>query len=171
MKNIQENSQQLVADTYKAYKLSVYQYIYWKIENREDAEDMVQEAFLRLLDYSRMLRTDTVKCFLFTIAKNLVTDYFRRHYRKQKMQAFLMEESRGSVSEAESEVIAADLQERELMKVQALPPCRKQAYVMSRFEDKTADDIALALNISKRTAERHIFMSRKEVREYMKQCI
>ncbi|WP_308756235.1 sigma-70 family RNA polymerase sigma factor [uncultured Bacteroides sp.] len=171
MKNFQENSQQLVTEAYREYKQPVFLYLYKKLGNKEEAEDMVQEAFLRLLDYSRMLRKDTVRCFLFTIAKNLVMDYLRRYYRRQEMLSFLMEEGAGSVSDVESKVIAAELQGLEIMKVQALPPCRKQAYVMSRFEDKTADDIALALNISKRTAERHIFMGRKEVREYIRQCI
>lgn len=171
MKNIQENSQQLMTEAYREYKQPVFLYLYRKIGNKEEAEDMMQEAFLRLLDYSRMLREDTVRCFLFTIAKNLVMDYLRRYYRRQEMLSFFMEEETGSVSDVESKVIASELQRLEIMKVQMLPPCRRQAYAMSRFEDKTADDIALALNISKRTAERHLFLGRKEVREYMKQCI
>lgn len=171
MKKHQENSQQLVTGAYQEYKLPVFQYLYRRLGNKEEAEDMMQEAFLRLLEYSRMLREDTVKCFLFTIARNLVMDYLRRYYRRQEMLSFLMEEGGCSVPDVESRMIASELQGLELMKVQALPPCRKQAYVMSRFEDKTADDVALALNISKRTAERHIFLGRKEVREYMRQCI
>ncbi len=171
MKNTQENSQQLITDAYKEYRLPIFHYVYRKLGNKEEAEDMTQETFLRLLDYSLMVREDTVKCFLFTIARNLVMDYLRRYYRKQEMLAFLMEEDAMSPSDVESTVIAGEIQHLEFMKVQALPPCRKRVYLMSRFEDKTADDIALELNISKRTAERHIFMGRKEVREYIKQCI
>ena len=38
--------------------------------------------FLTDLDYKQMLRPDTVKYFLFTIARNIVTDYIRRYYKK-----------------------------------------------------------------------------------------
>lgn len=171
MKDYQKHSQQLVTGAYQAYRLPVFHYLYRKLGNKEEAEDMMQETFLHLLEYSRMLREDTVRCFLFTIARNLVMDYFRRYYRRQEMLPFLMEEGGCDTSDAESKMIAAELQGLELMKVRSLPPCRKQAYVMSRFEEKTADDVALALNVSKRTAERHILMGRKEVREYIRQCI
>ena len=42
---------------------------------------------------------------------------------------------------------------------------------MNCFEDKSVTDISEELNISRRTVENHLFISRKEVREYLKQCI
>lgn len=42
---------------------------------------------------------------------------------------------------------------------------------MSRFEDKSSSEISAKLNLSRRTVENHLFISRKEIREYMKQCI
>lgn len=42
---------------------------------------------------------------------------------------------------------------------------------MNRFMDMSADDISKKLCLSKRTVENHLFISRKEVREYIKQCI
>ena len=42
---------------------------------------------------------------------------------------------------------------------------------MNRFEGKTVREISQELNLSQRTVENHLFISRKEVREYIKQCI
>ena len=42
---------------------------------------------------------------------------------------------------------------------------------MSRFEGKSASEISANLQLSPRTIENHLFISRKEIREYMKQCI
>ena len=42
---------------------------------------------------------------------------------------------------------------------------------MNRGEDKTVTDMEEELNLSRRTVENHLFISRKEVREYLKQCI
>lgn len=171
MKELPDVTLQLITDAYNKYRLPILHYVYRKLGNREEAEDMTQETFLRLLDYSRIVRRDTVKCFVYTIARNLVTDYLRCYYRKQEMQAFLMEEGAGNRYDVESTVIATDLQGLELRRMETLPPCRKLVYRMSRFEDKTADDIALTLNISKRTAERHLLLGRKDIREYIRQCI
>lgn len=132
---------------------------------------MTQDAFVRLLDYSLMLREDTVRHFLFTIAKNLVTDYLRRYYRKQEINAFLMEEGDRKVADVESRFIADELGQLEVGRMKLLPPCRKAVYMKSRFEGKTAEDIAAELNIAKRTVERHLFLGRKEMREFMKGCI
>ena len=52
-----------------------------------------------------------------------------------------------------------------------LPAQRKKIYAMSRFGHKSSTDISACLGLSVRTVENHLFISRKEIREYMKQCI
>ncbi len=52
-----------------------------------------------------------------------------------------------------------------------LPEQRRKIYIMSRFENKSSADIAAQLGISSRTVENHLFISRKEIREYIQQCI
>lgn len=42
---------------------------------------------------------------------------------------------------------------------------------MSRYENKSASEISASLQLSRRTVENHLFISRKEIREYIKQCI
>ena len=56
-------SVQLIADSYTSYHRSVYLYICYRINNKEEAEDIAQDVFLRLMDYKQMLRPDTVKFF------------------------------------------------------------------------------------------------------------
>ena len=59
----------------------------------------------------------------------------------------------------------------EKRKLRTLPEQRRKIYIMSRFEDKSSSEISAKLNLSRRTVENHLFISRKEIREYMKQCI
>lgn len=88
MENIDMSSVQLITDSYQNYHRSVYLYILYKIRKDEDAKDLSQDVFLRLMDYRQMLRPETVKYFIFSICRNLVTDYLRRHYKMQEITSY-----------------------------------------------------------------------------------
>lgn len=56
----------------------LYRYCYFKLHNRELAEDVTQEAFLRYFEsYGSLTQGQALRC-LYTIARNLCTDEFRR---------------------------------------------------------------------------------------------
>lgn len=171
MKDLTHTSNELVARIFMDYRQSVFFYVYKRIGKKEDSEDLVQDAYLRFLEYRTMLRPDTVKYFLFTIVRNLVIDYFRRFYKRQEVVDFLQEFSQTKTMESDSPVIIKDLQKQEWNRVRLLPRQRRKIYVMNRFEGKNLSEIASELHLSQRTVENHLFISRKEVRMYMKQCI
>lgn len=100
-----------------------------------------------------------------------MTDYFRRFYKRQEVVDFLQEFSQTKTMESDSPVIVKDLQKQEWNRVRLLPRQRRKIYVMNRFEGKNLSEIASELHLSQRTVENHLFISRKEVRMYMKQCI
>ena len=123
-------SPQLIADSYERYHFSVYLYIYNKVNNKEEAEDLSQDVFVRLMDYKRMLRPDTVKFFIYTISRNLVNDYLRRYYKKQEITSYMYDRTEVSHNEVESCVVADDLLACEKRRVEFLP---------RSFEVKTPD--------------------------------
>lgn len=56
----------------------IYRYCYFKLHNRETAEDITQEAFLRYLERYRHASPETALKYLYTIAGNLCIDEFRK---------------------------------------------------------------------------------------------
>lgn len=162
---------QFLTETYTTYRPLVFRYIYRKLNGCMETEDLVQDAFLRLLEYRSMLRPETVRSFLYTIVRNLVTDYLRRHYKKQEVMACMCEGLSASVEDMESAVMAKDLSCQEERRVSQLSPKVRAVYSMSRFEGKSALEIAEELSIPKRTVEGYLLAGRKSVREYMRQCI
>lgn len=161
----------LIAQSYIDFHDQIFSYIKFKINSTEDAADLAQDAFVRLLDYKQMLRPETVKSFIFTIVRNLVIDYIRRQYRKQEVSANMYEFSKDYTDSFESQLHAEDILKLENGMLMTLPKQRKLIYFLDRFEDKSANEIAVELKISKRTVESHLFSSRKAVREYIRQCI
>ncbi len=167
MKNISMKSTQLIEDSYTNYHL----YIYYRIAHKEEAEDLAQDVYVRLMDYDRMLCAETIKYFIFIIARNLVTDYLRRYYKRQEVTSYLYEHTVAYTNETELRVVANDLEACEKYRLSLLPPRRRTIYAMSRFEDKSISDISAELNLSHRTVENHLRIGRHEVREFIKQCI
>lgn len=56
----------------------IYRYCYFKLKNREAAEDITQEAFLRYLERYRFASPETALKYLYTIARNLCIDEYRK---------------------------------------------------------------------------------------------
>lgn len=56
----------------------IYRYCFFKLHNRETAEDITQEAFLRYLERYRFSSSETALKYLYRIARNLCVDQFRK---------------------------------------------------------------------------------------------
>ncbi len=168
---METSSIHLIEDSYKKYQRSVFLYIYYKIGNKEEAEDLVQDVFVRLIGYQQMLRVDTIKHFIFTISRNLLYDYFRHHYKRLEVTSYIYDQRETCTNETEEQVITRDLLLLERKKVAQLSEQRRKVYMMTRFENKTLPEVSRILNLSSRTVENHLFASRKMIREYIRQCI
>lgn len=118
-----------------------------------------------------MLRPDTVKYFLFAIARNIVTDYIRRYYKKQEIDSYMYDFAVTSSNETEEAIIADDLASAEQRRLAIFPEQRRIVYTLSRYGDKTSTEIAEALQLSRRTVENHLFIGRREMREFFRKCI
>lgn len=56
----------------------IYHYCYYHLHHREWAEDITQETFLRWFASDTRRSSDEVLCYLYTIARNLCIDEYRR---------------------------------------------------------------------------------------------
>lgn len=56
----------------------IYRYCFFKVKNRETAEDLTQEAFLHYLGSGSYQDTGRALRYLYTIARNLCVDEFRK---------------------------------------------------------------------------------------------
>ena len=143
----------------------------YRIAHRYEAEDLTQDVFVRLMDYKQMLRPDTVKYFLFTIARNIVIDYIRRYYKKQEIDGYLYDTMSASTNETEEKIIGDDLMAMERMRLATMPKQRRLIYTLNRFEGKASPEIAGELNLSCRTVENHLLIGRRDMREFFRNCI
>ncbi|ADZ85727.1 RNA polymerase sigma factor [Cellulosilyticum lentocellum] len=56
----------------------IYRYCYFKVKNKEVAEDLTQEAFLKYFAQTSYINRGKPLAYLYTIAKHLTIDYFEQ---------------------------------------------------------------------------------------------
>ena len=171
MENVTDRSQSIIVDSYIEYYSRVVDFITYRINNRCDAEDLAQDVFIRLMEYKQILCEATVKHFIYTISRNIVTDYLRRYYKAKEISCYLYDEAPSCTNETEEIVLTNDISSLEKKKLATFPRQRKQIYYLTRFKGLSSVEIAACLNVGKRTVECHLFMARKEMRTYLQQCI
>ncbi|XXM74131.1 RNA polymerase sigma factor SigX [Lysinibacillus sphaericus] len=68
-------------ELYSKYHQDVFNFLIYMVQNRQQAEDLVQEVYIRVLkSYQNFEGKSSEKTWLFSIAKNVAID----HFRKQK---------------------------------------------------------------------------------------
>lgn len=71
--------QQEVESWYRETWLQLYRFVYARLQNREDAEDLAQETYSRVLGRMEPEGQAASREYLFTTALNLIRDRWRRH--------------------------------------------------------------------------------------------
>ncbi len=64
---------------YTEYKDKIRKYVFGKLQNKEDAEDLVGEIFLKVCEKYESYDSSraSISTWIYTIARNTVIDYFR----------------------------------------------------------------------------------------------
>ena len=167
----QRHPKRFFARSYEEYYQRMLGFVASRINSQEDAENLTQDIWLRLLEYDKPIAEETILSLLYTVASNLVNDYLRRLYRSRVVADELRDFACEADWSGESAVMARDLEQLEKNRVECLPPQRRIIYIMSRYDDKSVDDIANELSLSFRTVENHLRMGRHDVRSFMAEAI
>ncbi len=125
-----------------------------------DAEDIVQEAYLRLLEHRPRGRdSNEIPRYLFAIARNLVVDRRRRAVREARRRESLFElkAQLDNAAPAPDELAVVD-QASECLRgaLDELPERARHAFLLHRFEGLRYESIAAHLGVTTRTVERDI---------------
>lgn len=141
--------------SYLTYRLALVNYVTPIIGSRADAEDIVQEVFLRFQPRKAGI-TGSPRAYLFKIAYNLAIDWTRR----RKLETNLNSEDlppwagpRETGTPEKDALVAEDLR-RISAYLESCPPEFRLALEMYRFGGHTMEQIAERLGVSVATVHR-----------------
>jgi RNA polymerase sigma-70 factor (ECF subfamily) len=130
---------------FRTYNAALVRYLTRRLGDRDWAEEVAQETFVRALRQKEM---DNERAWLFAVATNLVRDEARKDATRRKHLALLAEEERDSISEPR-ETTLERAQEAALARkaVDALAEKDRLALLM-REEGLDYNEIAEALGLA-----------------------
>jgi RNA polymerase sigma-70 factor (ECF subfamily) len=127
-----------------------------RLGSSEEANDLVHDAFARLVGACSAERLREPGAFLNRIVRNLLIDRSRRLATRPPHVAIDLE-PRIAVAPAQADGIELEqMRNRYREIVAALPARMRQVFVLHRIEGQTYQEIAARLDISVRTVEWHI---------------
>src|SRR4030042_1255875 len=83
---INSKDEETFAEVYDLYMEKIYRFIYFKVSNKEDAEDLAAEVFFKAWQYINAGKiVNSLNAFLYSIARNKVVDYYRKKTRTKQV--------------------------------------------------------------------------------------
>lgn len=165
---------------YQKYHQDLYRFLFYMVKNKELAEDLVQEVYIRVLKaYDRFEGNSSEKTWLFSIAKNVAID----HFRKQKgWKRWLVEKMDFSTTQISDDVPLPEevAQQREEIKLiyQCLDECtvdQKMVVILRYIHELSISETAEALTWTeskvKTTQHRAIKTLRKKMEDLDKEVM
>jgi RNA polymerase sigma-70 factor (ECF subfamily) len=167
-KNLPEKDISFFEETYRRYAKRVYAFSLKYLRNKEDAEGMVQEVFIKLWAVRhRLSEIENLEAWIFTVSFNIIRKHFKRIAReKNYIQSF----SKSDLSD--SGVSMTEIEYNDLIKqaeviIDKLPDRQKAVYLLSKKEGLSNSEIALKLKITKKTVENHLFKAKVFIRNML----
>ncbi|MEX2602487.1 MAG: sigma-70 family RNA polymerase sigma factor [Balneolaceae bacterium] len=159
------------------YQRALYYHIIKMVKEKEQVEDLVQEAFVKAFDNLSSYNTDyAFSTWLYRIATNHTIDYLR----KKKLQTYSIDDP-VSTKDGDMEVQIPDPNfetDRELLRkqrqeiisnaIQDLPEKYRLVIEMRHMEEKSYQEITELLDLPLGTVKAHIFRAREMLYKALK---
>jgi RNA polymerase sigma-70 factor (ECF subfamily) len=160
------NSHEIIDQYYRASRSEIVKYVSLRLHNSDEAEDLVQNVFLRLLSGHRLISEVTLPHLVYTLCRHLIVDWYRRHAVRSEAETELRM-LYGGMDSAESGVLVRDLNEQLEHGLTRVPEKCRELYRMHIYDGLKAGDICQLTDLPYKTVEYQLGMARKQVRTYL----
>ena len=160
---------QIFKGIFDEYYDPIRNFLYYKLGDIHQAEDIAQEVFIRAWKKRDEIIIDSVKSLLYTIANNLAINYFQSAKKKYEFQ--LNDEEAPTSETPEFTMEEKEFAEKLNEVLEELPESQRVVFLMNRIDDLTYRQIAERLEISVKAVEKRMHGALKYLREHIIQKI
>ncbi|CAM3961559.1 putative RNA polymerase sigma factor FecI [Pseudomonas reidholzensis] len=152
------------------YYRELVSFLSTRLGNRQAAEDVAHDAYLRVLERTDAEQIEHPRAFLYRTALNLVVDSHRRHQVRQAEPLEVLDTDERWHTPAPSHSVQLgqrlELMQRALDELSS--PCR-ESFLLRKLDGLSHPEIAERLQISKAMVEKHIVNAMKHCRLRMRE--
>ena len=168
-------------DLMERHATPVFRFLCRMVGNEDDANDLAQETFVRVLRAKASFRTnEKFSTWLYTIAANLARNHFRWRARHPNISLETeigeAEQTLGSTLPANNpppneQALAAERAKAVRIAVSKLPEDLREAIVLCEWEEHSVAEAAAILEATPKAVESRLYHARQILRERLKQWI
>lgn len=167
IKRGREGDIQALEAIYKHFSRPLFSLVYRYTYNREIAEDLLQDIFLKIFSHLQDIRNeDTFVGWIYRIAVNTCYSYLRgKKIQLQRTMPFSEVERtiEGKTHESSDEIMKKSLDDA----IQKLPAKMKSIFLLHDVQGFKHKEISRMLGCSMGTSKSQLFKARMKIREYL----
>ena len=167
---LKEGSREAFTMLYNLYADRLYSFALVQTKSKQMAEDVVQDTFLKLWNNRTNLNCyGNVQALVFTMARNLIIDAFRRQVANIDIEAYFnLHEALPSTAPPEESLYFNETKEHLEQAKAKLSNKECKIYEMSREQDMPIKKIAQTLNLSPQTVKNYLTSTLKVFRSQLR---
>jgi len=165
MQEVADGDMDAFGELVRRHQDAAWRIAYHYVGDRAEAEDLAQEAFLKILDAaSSYCPTARFSTYLYRVIANLCIDYHRKrrpHYPGE------MPPQESPSDEPDTQLKTRERDRAIQMALEALPDRQRMAVVLCYFEDLPLAEIAEAMDTTYKAVERLLARARKSLAPHL----
>ena len=158
----------LFTDIFRSHEQSLHTLAYRLTKDEALAKDIIQEVFVKLWEIRHSLtEIENMDGFLFRLTRNKVMDFLRKASADERLKMTIWE-GMNSILNNETSVLETKEYHIVIAKaIAALPPKRREIYLLKMDEGMNYQQIADELNISRHTVKHQVSFALQSVRAFI----
>ena len=152
-------------ELYTQYATDVLRVSYFYLGNRQQAEDVTQDVFVRLITSSPKLEAGSEKAWLLKVAVNRCRDLWRSSWMKRVVLGSPALELTPDPEHVDDRLMRQDL----LQAVHSLAPVLRETVLLFYYQGYSTAEIAEMLSLPEGTVSSRLNRARKKLQEILKE--
>lgn len=150
---------------YSQYAKDVYRFSYWLSGDVAEAKDITSEVFVRVWTATSEIRNESVKAYLFAIARN---QHLQNKRKKRKISSIDEKMRDASLQPDTAAEIRSDL-EITMKALHTLPEIDRAVLIMRAQDELSCEEISRATGLSIATVKVKFFRTRAKLNSFIPQ--
>ena len=147
------------------YSEEIFAYLWRWLNGHEDAEDCLQEVFLRAFKaFNRLNEGSNIRAWLYKIATNTAITFRNKRSRREEKELLIEADLRSLEPSPMDQVLSKEQLVSILEAVESLPQKQRAALIMRKYQGFSYDEIAGVLECSQESARANVYQGIRKVR-------